>query len=418
MVNDSNSAQPTQSMRSFLVIWTGQAFSLLGSHLVQFALVWWLTVTTGSATVLAFASLVALLPQILIGPFAGALVDRWNRRMVMMVADSAIALVTVLLAVLYGLGVVQVWHIYVLLFIRALGGAFHWPAMQASTTLLVPREHLSRVGGLNLTLSGLANILIPPLGALALEALPMQAILAIDVVTAVPAVAALFFVSIPQPVRQEIAGTSGTKPSVLADMREGFRFVWNWKGLMLFSVIGTLSNLLGRAAASLSPIVVIEHFAGGALELGLLQSAVGVGAVLGGVTLGVWGGGKRRIMTAMLALALDGIAITVFGLTPTSAFPLAVVAISMVGFLETMLMGINGAIFQAVVPPEMQGRVFSLLISAAQVATPLGLAIAGPVADVLGAQSWWLIAGTVITAMGVGAFFVPAIMQIENRTSP
>lgn len=210
--------------------------------------------------------------------------------MVMMVADSAIALVTVLLAVLYGLGVVQVWHIYVLLFIRALGGAFHWPAMQASTTLLVPREHLSRVGGLNLTLSGLANILIPPLGALALEALPMQAILAIDVVTAVPAVAALFFVSIPQPVRQEIAGTSGTKPSVLADMREGFRFVWNWKGLMLFSVIGTLSNLLGRAAASLSPIVVIEHFAGGALELGLLQSAVGVGAVLGGVTLGVWGG--------------------------------------------------------------------------------------------------------------------------------
>jgi len=168
-------------MKPFLIIWIGQAFSLLGSQLVQFALVWWLTRTTGSATMLALATLAALLPQILIGPFAGALVDRWSRRRVMIVADIAIALATLGLAVLFWLNVAQVWNIYVLLLIRATGAAFHWPAMQASTPLMVPQKHLSRVAGLNQTLSGLAGILIPPLGALAIEVLPMQGVLAIDV---------------------------------------------------------------------------------------------------------------------------------------------------------------------------------------------------------------------------------------------
>jgi DHA3 family macrolide efflux protein-like MFS transporter len=126
-------------MRPFFVIWTGQAFSLLGSQLVQFALVWWLTQTTGSATVLAFASMTSLLPAILLSPFAGALVDRWNRRIVMIIADAVIALATVALAVLYKQNVVQVWHIFALMFIRAVGGEFHWPAMLASTTLMVPK---------------------------------------------------------------------------------------------------------------------------------------------------------------------------------------------------------------------------------------------------------------------------------------
>ncbi len=120
-------------MTPFFVIWTGQVFSLLGSQLVQFALVWHLTRTTGSATVLAFAMMMAILPQVLISPLAGALVDRWNRRVVMIVADGSIALVTLLLAVLFATGAAQIWHIYAVMFIRATGGAFHWPAMQAST---------------------------------------------------------------------------------------------------------------------------------------------------------------------------------------------------------------------------------------------------------------------------------------------
>ncbi len=133
----------------FFTIWTGQAFSLLGSSIVQFALVWYLTQKTGSATVLATATLVGILPQIFIGPLVGVLIDRWNRRHMMIFADGMSALAVVVLAVLFWLGQAQVWHIYTLMFIRSVAGGFQWPAMQASTTLMVPKEHLSRIQGLN-----------------------------------------------------------------------------------------------------------------------------------------------------------------------------------------------------------------------------------------------------------------------------
>jgi len=402
-------------MRSFFTIWTGQAVSLLGSQLVQFAIVWWLTKTTGSATMLALASLAALLPQILIGPFAGALVDRWSRRTIMIVADTAIALATLALAVLFWRNVAAVWNIYVLLLIRATGAAFHWPAMQASTTLMVPERHLSRIAGLNQTLSGMAGILIPPLGAVAVEALPLQGVLAIDVATAIPAIASLLFITIPQPARASTPETASGSPSVWADMREGLRFVLNWKALMMLSVIGIAVNMLGQAAGSLTPILVMQHFQGGALELGWWQSAVGIGSMLGGVILGVWGGFRRRVVTQMLALALDGLAIIVIGLSPQAAFLLAVAVTFFVGLLEAIVLGSSGAIAQAIIPPEMQGRVFSLLTSASQGLAPLGLLLAGPTADALGVRFWWLLTGIIIAVMGSGALFVPAIVRIEGQ---
>ncbi len=161
----NDKANLTNWKKRFFLIWTGQAFSLLGSGLVQFALVWWLTRTTGSATVLAGATLAALLPEVFLGPFAGALVDRWNRRLVMIFADAAIALVTFGLVILFWQGNIQVWHVFVALFIRSLGGAFHWPAMQASTSLMVPDDQLARISGINQALRGGMNIIAPPLGA-------------------------------------------------------------------------------------------------------------------------------------------------------------------------------------------------------------------------------------------------------------
>ena len=396
----------------FFTIWTGQAVSLIGSNLVQFALVWWLTKSTGSATILAFASIVAVLPQVFLGPIAGALVDRWNRRLVMMVADSVIALAVVVLAVLYALDAVQIWHIYLLMFIRAAGGAFHWPAMQASTTLMAPEEHLSRIAGLNQTLAGVANIVAPPLGALLFSILPIQGILAIDVGTAVLAIVPLLFVAIPQPERKE---APEERLSVLADMREGLRFVWGWPGMMMIMVVATLINLLINPGFALLPIMVTDHFGGGALELAGLQSAWGIGLVLGGITLGVWGGFKRRIVTGLLALTLMGVGVTVLGLTPATAFTLALGAMFFGGFMNPIANGSLFATLQATVPPEMQGRVFTLAMSGSAAMSPLGLAIAGPVADALGVQIWFLIGGLATVIMGVGSFFIPSIMQIEDK---
>ena len=177
--------------KPFFTIWTGQAFSLLGSELVQFALVWYLTKQTGSASVLAFASFVALIPRVLISPFSGALVDRWNRQRVMIFADAAIALFTMLLAGIFWLGKIQIWHIFAIMFIRSLGSGFQWPAMQASTSLMIPKDQLAHISGLNQTLRGALGIVAPVAAALLMEFMPMFGILSIDVITAIIAISSL-----------------------------------------------------------------------------------------------------------------------------------------------------------------------------------------------------------------------------------
>jgi DHA3 family macrolide efflux protein-like MFS transporter len=401
----------------FFVIWTGQQFSLLGSNLVQFALVWWLTQTTGSATILATATLVAVLPQIVLSPLAGALIDRWSRRKVMMTADSLIALATLLLATLFALDMAQVWHIYVIMFFRAAMGAFHWPAMQASTTLMVPGKHLSRVAGLNQTMQGVVGIISPPLGALLLGWLPMQGILAIDVVTALMAVVPLVFIAVPQPERRTTPAGAGeaSRPNLLSDLWAGLRYVWGWPGLMLIALLAALINLLVSPGFSLMPILVIRHFGGAAMELGWLESAFGIGMVTGGLTLSVWGGFRRRIVTGMAALIGMGAGVLLLGLTPASLFGMGVAAMFLAGFMNPIA---NGALFsslQATVAPDMQGRVFTLTMSLSGAMMPLGLAIAGPIADTLGVQVWFLVGGTATLLMGLGAFFVPAIMTVEEQ---
>lgn len=388
--------------------------SLLGSMLVQFALVWWLTETTGSATVLATATLVAILPSVFIGPFAGALVDRWDRRVVMILADSAIALATVGMAYLFAVGAVRPWHVYVIMFIRSAGGGFHWPAMKASTSLMVPDEHLSRVEGLNQTLNGAMNILAPPVGALLLGVLPLQGILAIDVGTAALAIVPLFFISIPRPEATQTS-TTGQRPSVLADVREGLRYVWSWPGLLAVGVMATVINFLLNPGFSLLPILVTRHFGKGVLELGWAEAAWGIGVVAGGLILGAWGGFRRRILTSLLGLIGMGISLVAVGLAPAPVFWLALGALFLGGLTNPIVNGPLFAVLQARVAPEMQGRVFTLLQSSAAAMSPLSLLIAGPVADLVGVQVWYVVGGIVCALMGVGAFFVPAIVQIEDN---
>lgn len=397
----------------FAVLWGGQSFSLFGSHLVQFALVWYLTESTGSATVLAFATMMAMLPEVLISPFAGALVDRWNRRKVMMIADSVVALSTVALAVLFATGGIQVWHIYAAMLVRATGGAFHWPAMQASTTLMVPEQHYSRIAGLNQALRGAAAIAAPPLGALLLGVLPIQSVLAIDVITALVAIAPLLVIHVPQPEQ-----TPGKDTSVLGDLLAGVRFVGSWPGMAMIIGIATLINLLIVPAFSLLPLVVTNHFGGGALELASLQSAQGIGMVAGGILLGVWGGFRKRIFTAMLGLILMGAGLTAVGLTPANLLVAAIGALFFVGLMMPIVNGSLFAVVQKAVPPEMQGRVFTLIISGASAMSPIGLAIAGPIGDTLGVQAWFVIGGVVTALMGMVALFIPAIMNVENRDEP
>lgn len=411
-------SKPKQWAAPFFAIWTGQALSLFGSSLAGFALVWWLTKTTGSATVLATATLVAMLPQILLGPFAGALVDRWNRRLVMIVADSLVALISAWLAWLFWTGAMRTWHVYVIMLARALGGCFHWPAMQASTSLMVPKAHLSRVAGLNQTLNGGMNIVAPPLGALLLAALPLHGIMAIDVVTASLAIVPLFFVLIPQPDRPPAtAGAAQAGATLWQDLAEGLRYVWAWPGLRLLLFMAVVLNFVGYPAFSLIPILVTKHFGGQALQLGWMNSGWGIGVVLGGLTLGVWGGFRRRVYTSLVGLIAGGLAALAVGLAPAHALWLALVGIFLAGFFNAITNGPLFAILQGTVDPRIQGRVFTVVGSVCAAMSPLGLAVAGPVADAFGVGTWFVVDGLSCVLMGVGAFFVPALVHLEDNHS-
>ena len=400
----------------FFTIWTGQAFSLLGSSLVQFALVWWLTQKTGSATVLATSTMAALLPQIILGPFAGALVDRWNRRAIMIVADATIALATALLVYLFATDQIQVWHIYIIAAIRSLGGAFHHPAMTSSTSLMVPEKHLARVAGANQTLQGLINIFAPPLGALLLELFSTQNVLLIDIGTAMIAILPLLFIPIPQPPRQALQanGTVG-KTSYWHDLRQGFAYVVRWKGLSGLIILAMLLNFLLVPSSSFLPLVITKIFNGGASELGWAEALFGVGIIAGGITLSVWGGFKRRIVTSFSGIIGIGLGIVLVGFVPANMFYLLLTANLLVGFAQVFANGSLMAIMQSTVTPDMQGRVFSLLMAGATAMMPLSLLIAGPVSDKFGIRFWYIFGGALCILMTIASTFVPAIMNIEKN---
>jgi DHA3 family macrolide efflux protein-like MFS transporter len=399
----------------FFTIWGGQAISLFGSRLVQFALIWWLTQETGSATVLAIASLIGLLTTVILGPFIGALVDRWKRRQVILIVDTAIALATLLLAYLFAIDAVSVGIIYVLLLVRGIGESFHWPSMSAATSLMVPNEQLTRVQGLNQMLQGGLSIVAAPLAALLLGFFPMQGIMMIDVVTAAFAILPLLAITIPEVDQRESLSSSEKPATFWEDFRSGLRYVWSWPGLMMLMVLAMVINFLLTPAGALMPILVSEFFQGGALQLGYIESAFGFGMIAGGLVLGTWGGFKKRIMTSMLGLIGLGIGFGMIGLVPSNLFWLGVASAFLAAAMIPMVNGPVHAILQSTVEPEMQGRVFTLVGSLGSAMAPLGLIIAGPVADLIGVQSWYVIGGVACILMALVGYSMPALMNIEDN---
>jgi DHA3 family macrolide efflux protein-like MFS transporter len=403
---------------SFFTIWGGQALSILGSQLVQFALIWYLTVTTGSATALATASLVGMLPQVILGPLVGTLVDRWNRRWIMILADSTVTLATIGLAVLFALDAVAIWHIYVVMFIRSLASGFHGNAMNASTSLMVPVEHLTRIQGINQMLNGGLNVVSAPLGALLLEVLPLQGILMIDVATALLAILPLFFIRIPQPERIERRQAQDeAQATIWQDFQAGLRYLLGWPGLLIVSLMTIGINFTIIPAFSLLPLMVKDYFGGNAIHLGWVESAMGIGIIAGGALLSVWGGFKRKIVTSMLGLMGMGAGTLILALAPSSAIFLAVGGALIVGVMNPITMGPFFAVVQSTVEPDMQARIFSLLTSVGGGMAPLGLLIAGPVADRLGIQAWFLLGGSLCVLMAVAGLLIPAVMNIEASRS-
>ncbi|MBI9044951.1 MAG: MFS transporter [Anaerolineaceae bacterium] len=394
---------------SFFTIWIGQAISLVSSELVQFALIWWLIEKSGSATILAVATMITLLPSAILSPFLGALVDRWNRRYVMIIADSTIALSLISLFYFSNSENIQIWQVFLIMLIRAIGGAIHMPAMLASTSLMVPKEHLGRIAGINQMLNGIIMVIVPPLGALLLGSISFNGIIGIEIVGAFVGIVPLLFIIIPQPEKELIAKKT---QSIWRDVLEGFKYINQWKGAVGMLVISTMVNFIMRPAFQLLGIVVVNQFGGDEIQFGWMAAALGAGFLSGGFVLSMWGGFKRKMQTSLIGIFGAGLSILLFGLVPQISLYLGFVCIFLAGFMMPLCMGPIQALIQSSVDPSIQGRVFTIIKSASTLISPLSLLIAGPVFDKFGPLTWYIWGGVVAIIISVIGYMNPIILNL------
>jgi DHA3 family macrolide efflux protein-like MFS transporter len=365
-------------MRAFTVVWIGQVVSLLGTAMSTFALTLWAYEITGKATPLALIGFFFLLPVVVLGPFVGVLVDRGNRKLMMMVSDLAAAAVTLIVLTLLVSGKLQIWHLYVSATISGVFQGFQWPAYSAAISLMLPKEQYARANGM-LGMAGSGSQVVAPLLAGALIGpVGLLGILFIDLASAAVAVGALLFVHIPQPARTE-AGREG-EGSFLHEVVYGFRYIFARPSLLGLQTVFLVGNLFGSLAWVIFPAMILGRTGNDALILGSVESAGAVGGVIGGLIMSAWGGPKRRVHGVLLGWVLAGLlGDLVLGLGQT--LPVWVAGAFLGAFFVPILDGCNQAIWQAKVAPDVQGRVFTARQFIAWLVMPLSSLLAGPLAD-------------------------------------
>jgi MFS transporter, DHA3 family, macrolide efflux protein len=395
----------------FFSIWTGQALSLIGSALTQFVLLWWITKTTESASALAIAGMMGLLPQALLGPLGGTLADRLDRRIIMIIADSISAIAMIVMVYLFSSNQIQLWHIYSLMFLRSSMQAFQSPAAAASTSLLVPTDWLPRVAGMNQAMQGIMTIAAAPLGALALAFLPFQGALMIDVVTAVLGIVPLLIYTIPQTKRLET-----DKTSVWTDFKEGVAYVTTRRGLlMLYGLLG-LVVLTVMPTFALTPLLVKQHFGGGVNQVALMEGLAGIGMIAGGILISINPLFKKRIVTLLISFIISCGTVALTALAPSNALWLATIWWTLSGITFSTGNAPMMAIIQTSVPNQIQGRVLSLLNTIMGLAGPIGLIIAGPLGDAIGVRGVFIVGGILSAIVCAFGFFSSHLMKIETKT--
>lgn len=396
--------------KKFIIIWSGQLFSILSSSIAQFAVVLWISLETGSAEVLSLATIAALLPQIVLGPFAGVFVDRWNRKWTMILSDSFVALCSGLIALLFYLDVVELWQIYLLIMLRSVGSAFHSPAMKSSIPLLAPASELTRIASVNQTIQAICNICGPVMGAALILNTNMSVVMLLDVIGAVLACTALLFVTIPNPEKKQ-----ASKGNVLQDMKEGFQIIRNNKGLSWVMVTEVLITFCVMPVVALLPLMTLKNFSGTAYEVSLVELLFGLGTLIGGIMLGVWNPRIRKVVMINVSYITLGICFAVSGVLPASAFLFYAALTIVQGIAIPFYSGPFTALLQTQIAPSFLGRAFSLFDSISLFPSVLGLLATGFLADTIGIANIFIICGIATVAIGSGALFIPSIMNLERK---
>jgi DHA3 family macrolide efflux protein-like MFS transporter len=362
--------------RSFLLIWAAQMVSLLGSGLTSFALGVWIYQRTDSVMLLALNMFAYALPQVLLSPLAGALVDRWDRRTAMIVSDAGAGLATLAAAMIFLAGRLSPANIYLCTAIMSGFVTLQWPAWSASTTLLVPKEHLGRASGMVQAVDAVAMLAAPAIAGALYGRVGLGALVIADAASYLIAILIMIFlVRVPAPPRS--AESRRVSSSLWSDMRVGWSFIAARPGLLGLLLFFTVDNFLSTMVTPLLQPMILDAWS--PEVFGLVSSIMGLGMLAGTLTMSAWGGPRRRMYGLLGTSALGGLALALAGLRPSIA--LIASAVFAYSFLMPTMAGCSQAIWQVKVPPDLQGRVFSVRRTIAWSFTPVAFVVAGPLAD-------------------------------------
>lgn len=362
----------------FTIIWIGQLLSLLTTGTTRFALTIWVYQQTESATALALVTFFAFTPLVIMSPIAGALVDRWNRKLVLMLSDLGAGTATIFLLVMFATGNLQIWHIYVAGAIASTFEAFQFPAFSAAMTLMLDKSQFGRANGMLSTANAASQVVAPVLGGLLLPVLGLTGIFLLDIATFTFAVLCIAFIFIPEPDAAVIAEDETT--SFWEETVFGFKYIYERPSLLGMQIAFSSFNFVGAFGIVLLAPYVLARTGGSEILLGTTQSAAGIGALVGGILMSVWGGPKRKVHGVFLGMAFAALFGTVLlgigrGITIWS------VAAFCNLFTIPIMNGSNQAIWQSKVPPNLQGRVFATRRLIAQITFPIAMLVSGVLAD-------------------------------------
>ncbi len=394
------------SLHKFLIIWSGQVASILGSEMTNFAMTIWAWQFTGHATPLALIVFFVQTPRVIAAAFAGPLVDRWNRKHLMMIGDTAAGISTIAILLLLATNQLEIWHLYVSGAIKGLFGYLQELAYSASMSTIVPKQHYARATAMEsyISYSGSA-IVAPALAGTLYYIIGLQGILVIDIVTFAIALGTISFVHIPQPTASEIKDINSA--NIWQELTFGFRYIIKRPSLLAILVFLLSSNLVTNAGGAIAAPMILAKSGNDAAAFASVQFAIGVGGLVGAAVLSVWGGPSRRIHGLLLGGALGDISGVMLGLGRIPSIWM------LAGFFEAFFSPFFGSCNQAIwlskVEPHVQGRVFACRYLIAQITSPLGLAIAGPLADrvfepamMAGGSLAGILGGAVGTGAGAG----------------
>lgn len=365
-------------MLGFTIVWAGQLVSVLGSTMSQFALSIWAYEKTGSALALGAVNTAFLIPFLLLSPIAGAMVDRYNRKLMMMLSDLFAVLATVVILFLNLTGRLEVWHLYAAAVVNGLGNTFQWPAYSAAISTMVPKAQYSRANGMMGMVDSAPSVLAPLLAGALLPVIRLNGILTVDIVSFLLAVGALLLVYIPTPAKTEEGQKA--RGDLFKEGMYGFRYIFERKSLLGLLIFFSILNVVIGIGLTVSTPFILTKTGNNSTALGSVQSAGAIGAVIGGLLISAWGGFKRRTTSIFLSELSTGLfALLLFGLGRTLPWW---IVLSLVGSISNPVSnGASQAIWQSKVAPDVQGRVFSARRMIAFAMMPVTPLIGGALAD-------------------------------------